>query len=192
MQDNELIEKFLKGDKNAFDELVRRYQGMVFNLCAKMLGNYEEALDVSQDIFLKVYGCLKYFRYQAKFSTYLYRIVINFCRNRLRAITRRRKKEAFSLDDPIDTDDGQLKREFAADCPTPRDALDEKERQKILINALDYLKEEHKEIIILKEIEGLKYEEISDILGIDLGTVKSRLSRARQTLKERLEGIINI
>lgn len=190
MEDRELIRKFLEGEKGCFDELILRYQGMVFNLCKKMLGNYEEALDVSQDIFLKLYESIESFRHEAKFSTYLYRITLNFCKNRLRSLRRYQKSEAFCLDDPIDTAEGEVKRELASKDPSPRDNLEAKEKQKVILNALEALKEEYKEIIVLKEIEGLKYEDIAEILGIDLGTVKSRLSRAREALKQNLEGVL--
>lgn len=190
MEDNELIDKFLAGDKSSFDALVSKYQGLVFNLCLKMLGNYEEALDVAQDIFLKVYESLKFFQGKAKFSTYLYRITINFCRNRLRALNRYRKKAVFSIDDPVETEDGLIEREFADKNPTPRESWEEKERQKAVLLALNSLSPEYKEVIILKEIEGLKYEEIASILNISVGTVKSRLSRARDILKNVLKDII--
>ena len=190
MEDKTLIDSFLAGDKASFDKLVIKYKDIVFNLCLKMLGNYEEALDVSQDIFIKVYDSLKSFRGEAKFSTYLYRICLNFCKNRLRSLSRRKKKEAFSIDNPISTGEGNIPREFASSNPTPREALNEKERQQLLMEALNSLSPEHREVLILKEIEGMKYEEIASVLNLDLGTVKSRLSRARIALKSKLEVIL--
>ncbi|MFH1767954.1 MAG: sigma-70 family RNA polymerase sigma factor [Candidatus Omnitrophota bacterium] len=189
-EDNTLIKRFLGGDVAAFDEIVVKYKGLVFNVCLKMLGNYEEALDLSQDIFLKIYGSLKDFRYEAQFSTYLYKIVLNFCRNRLKVLQRRRRKEAFSIDNDLATEDGTLKREFASDNPNPRDVLDGKEKEALILNAINSLNHDYKEAVILRDVEGLKYEEIAGILNIDLGTVKSRLSRARHILKEKLEGIL--
>ncbi|MDD4955989.1 MAG: sigma-70 family RNA polymerase sigma factor, partial [Candidatus Omnitrophica bacterium] len=164
--------------------------GLVFNLCYKMVGDYYEALDTAQDIFLKVYESLRNFRGEAKFSTYLYRISINFCKNRLKAIINRRRKIAFSIDDPVNTQNGLMQRQLASQGPTPRESMEENEKEGLIMEALSSLSQEHKEIIILKEIEGLKYEEIAEILNIDLGTVKSRLSRARSALKEKLKGIL--
>ena len=190
MEDNALIDRFLKGDKTCFDELVVRYKGMVFNVCLRMLRDYNEALDVSQDIFLKVYDSLKNFRGESKFSTYLYRITMNFCKNKLKAMARLRKREAVSLDDPIETSEGQMKRQIAADTPTPREMLNAKEKRERILAAVNSLKHEHKEIIILREIQGLNYEDIAEALEIDIGTVKSRLSRARLNLKDKLKGIL--
>lgn len=106
MEDKEFIDRFLGGDKASFYALVNKYQGLVFNLCFKILGDYAEALDIAQDIFLKLYESLKSFRGEAKFSTYLYRISINFCKNRLKTLKLRRRKIAFSLEDPLDTPNG--------------------------------------------------------------------------------------
>lgn len=190
MEDREFIEGFLKGEEACFDKIVLKYKGVVFNFCFRMLGDYEEALDVSQDIFIKVYGSLKNFRHEARFSTYLYRIVVNFCKNRLKAMQRSRKKRAFSLDDPVKTEEGEIKRDIADGNPGPREILDSKEDKGAVEEAVNSLNGEHREIIILREIEGLSYEDIADILKLDMGTVKSRLNRARVSLKEKLEGIL--
>ena len=190
IEDKEIIEKFLKGDITYFDKLVLKYKQMVFNVCLKMLGDYEEALDVSQDIFLKVYESLKNFRFEAKFSTYLYKITLNSCRSRLKALRRRKKIEYFSIDEPLETAEGKLKREFEGSRPNPKEVLEEKERQSLAIKALFSLNPEYREILILKDMEGLEYKEIAEILNINLGTVKSRLNRARNILKEKLEKIL--
>ena len=190
IEDREIIEKFLEGDITYFDKLVLKYKQMVFNVCLKMLGNYEEALEVSQDIFLKVYESLKNFRFEAKFSTYLYKITLNSCRSRLRALRRRKKLEYFSIDEPLETAEGRLKREFEGSHPNPKEVLEEKEKQSLVIKALFSLNPEYREILILRDIEGLEYKEIAKILNINLGTVKSRLNRARNILKEKLEKIL--
>ncbi|RKY38443.1 MAG: RNA polymerase subunit sigma-24 [Candidatus Omnitrophota bacterium] len=190
IEDREIIEKFLEGDITYFDKLVLKYKQMVFNVCLKMLGDYEEALDVSQDIFLKVYESLKNFRFEAKFSTYLYKITLNSCRSRLKALRRRKKIEYFSIDEPLETAEGKLKREFEGSRPNPKEVLEEKERQSLAIKALFSLNPEYREILILKDMEGLEYKEIAEILNINLGTVKSRLNRARNILKEKLEKIL--
>ncbi|MCG2712540.1 MAG: sigma-70 family RNA polymerase sigma factor [Candidatus Omnitrophica bacterium] len=188
-EDEILIKSFLSGDRKSFDAIINKYKNLVFNISIKMLGNYEEALDISQDIFIKLYGSLKNFKFESQFSTYLYRITMNFCKNRLISLHRRRKKETFSLDDSIAAESGGIKREVKSNRPNPRQILDEKEYKNVILQAVNTLKTEYKQIIVLKDIEGLKYEEISDVLNIDLGTVRSRLHRARCSLRIKLEGI---
>ncbi|MBD3246068.1 MAG: sigma-70 family RNA polymerase sigma factor [Candidatus Omnitrophica bacterium] len=188
MDDSELIERFLAGDGSCFDRLIERYQHMVFNVCMKMLGNYDDALDLSQDIFLKLYTSLGQFRGRAKFSTYLYRICMNYCKNRIARYSRRRRHEPFSKDAPVSTaDGGQRERQFAADGPSPRDAAAARQREALLRDAVHSLPADFREVIVLKEFQGLKYEEIAAVLEIEPGTVKSRLSRARQALKEKVK-----
>lgn len=189
-EDDKLIKNFLAGDRSSFDNIVNKYKGLVFNVSIKMLGNYDDALDVSQDIFVKLYGSLKDFKFQSQLSTYLYRMTVNFCKNKIISLSRRRKKEVVNLDDPIKTNDGEIKKEVKSNAPGPREICNENERKEILLKTLEELSLEHKEIIILKDIQGLKYEEIADILNIDLGTVRSRLHRARSSLKIKLEGLL--
>lgn len=190
MEDRELIERFVTGERACFEALVKKYQTLVFNVCAKMLRDRQEALDVAQDIFLKLFESLKNFRHEAKFSTYLYSVTLNSCRNRLRALSTRRRHEAFSLDCPVQGVDGPIRRELAGNEPTPRQSASEQEEKELVLKELHALSQEYKEIIVLKDIEGLKYEEIAQVLDIDMGTVKSRLNRARQALRERLERLL--
>lgn len=190
MEDNEIIDRFLSGETDYFDELILKYKDMVFNLCFQMLRDYEESLDLSQDIFVKLYHSIKDYRKQAKFSTYLYRITVNFCKNKLKFLERVRKKNAFSLDDPIKTDNGEIKREVADTNPTPREVLAQKEKLKKITDAISSLKMEYKEIIILREMENLAYEEIARILNVGIGTVKSRLNRARMALRDKLRQVL--
>lgn len=190
MEDNVLIESFLRGKKECFDILVSRYKGLVFNVCFQMLGSYEEALDTSQEIFLKLYDSLRNFRQQAKFSTYLYRISMNFCKNRLKSLARRGKKHAFSIDEPVKMGDDLIKREIPDPGPNPRDIAHSNKIQDAVQEAIDQLQDEYRQILILREMQGLTYEELAEVLDIDMGTVKSRLSRARQALKQRVRGIL--
>ncbi len=186
-RDTQLIEEFLGGDSKAFDKIVLKYKDMVFNVCMKMVRNYDDALDVSQDVFISLYRNLKSFRGEALLSTYLYRICMNMCKNRLRARSRLRRKEPYSLDEPVMTDAGPVARQVDSGSPTPREEMAGKERQHMVREALDELKPEYKEILVLKEFERLKYTDIAAVLSIDIGTVKSRLSRAREELKQKLK-----
>jgi RNA polymerase sigma-70 factor (ECF subfamily) len=187
MEDRDLIERFKKGDKNAFDELVERYKDMVFRVVYRMLGDRTEAFDVSQEVFLKLYGSLKDFRFEARFSTYLYRMAINFAKNRLKTMSTRRKRHV-SLETPMSEESDSDHREYIADDrPDPREAAATQELRDIIWEAIGQLSEEHREILILREFESMSYDAIAQVLLLDPGTVKSRLSRARRALKEILE-----
>jgi len=187
MEDRELIERFIKGDKKAFDEIVERYKDMVFRVVYRMLGDRTEALDVSQEVFLKLYGSLKDFRFESRFSTYLYRMSINFAKNRLKTMATRRKRHV-SLETPVNSESATDHREHIADeRPDPREAAASHELRDIVWEAIGQLSEEHREILILREFESMSYDAIAQVLLLDPGTVKSRLSRARRALKEILE-----
>jgi RNA polymerase sigma-70 factor (ECF subfamily) len=190
MDDNALIDRFLQGEKSCFDELVLKYKNMVFTVCLRMLGDYEEALDTSQDVFLKIYTSLADFRRESKFSTYLYRVVMNFCKNKLKVMARTSRKRCFSLDEPVRREEGELKRQIPSTGPTPREVLENKEKQEKIMAGLQVLKQEYREIIVLREIRDLSYEEIALVLNIDIGTVKSRLNRARLAFRDILKEMV--
>jgi len=186
--DFDLIEKTLKGDNAAFDKLVLKYQDRIFNTAYRMLGSYEEAKDASQEAFVNAYRSLGNFRKESSFYTYLYRIAINLCKNRLKRLNRESK--FVSVDTPISTEDGEIRLEIADDTSSPREALDIKDRQARIQEAINSLDEEHKAVLVLRDIEGASYEGISQMLGLNMGTIKSRLHRARYMLKEKLKDVI--
>ncbi len=190
MEDKKLIEGFLRGDKLCFDKLVLKYNTMVFNVCFRMLNDLGEALNISQDVFLKVYQSLENFKYETKFSTYLYRMSINFSRNRLKASEKLHQKIASSPNGKVNAQQGNYPKEVTTTTSTPQNTVNGKEKSPLILEALNSLPLDYKEIMILRELEGLKYEEIADILRIDLGTVKSKLSRARKFLRKKLEGLL--
>jgi RNA polymerase sigma-70 factor (ECF subfamily) len=180
-----LIDRCLAGDDGAFDQIVLRYQDMVFSLSCRLLGSYEEAVDVSQEVFIQIYRKLASFRRDASLRTWIYRIVINRAKNRQRW-WKRRINEMTAL--PID----QLESNGSGECLTsgevpPDEALARKERGQLLRMAIDKLPFEQRTILLLKEIEGLSYEEIGATLDLPLGTVKSRLARARKSLRDSLD-----
>lgn len=185
-----LIDRFLGGDAKAFDELVIRHQRKAFNVAYRMLGDYHEANDIAQDAFVKIYHSLKNFRRDASFYTYLYRIVMNLCKNRIKARGNERRRIAVSLDDPVETEEGVEQKEIKGAGLCPRDELDAKERSKLVQEAISLLGDGFREVVVLRDIEGMSYGEITEILDIDLGTVKSRLHRARMALKDKLKGLI--
>lgn len=178
------------GEPAAFEVLVRRHQKRMFNIAYRMTGNYEDAGDVVQEAFLSAYRTIKRFRGEARFSTWLCGIVINHARNRMRQAGSRAYHEPLSLDDPPVGQEGGP----AFDPPsreTPAlDVLVRKETQEKVQRCINGLEKEHREIIVLRDIEGFSYEEITGMLGIPDGTVKSRLSRARNALRESLKKVL--
>ena len=183
-----LIERCLAGDDTAFDFLVQRYQDMVFNLAYRLLGNYEESTDLAQEVFLQIYRKLGTFRRDASLRTWIYRIVINRAKNRKRWWHRRiGEMTAVSLDDAEVSSRIHAEASATDREPAPDEVLERKETSELLLRAIDELPFGHRTILLLKEIEGLSYDEISDTLDLPLGTVKSRLARARKSLRDKLD-----
>lgn len=189
-KDTVLIKSFLTGDEGAFDKLVLRYQDKVINICYRLLGNFQEANDSAQDTFIKVYRSLKKFRFESAFSTWLYRIAVNGCKNKLRSLSYRYGRKMVRLDDPVETDEGSYFIEVGDESFSPRRKLERKERDMLIQQAIDSLPEDQKMVIVLRDIEGLSYEEVEDVTGYKLGTVKSKLARSRKRLRKKLKGIV--
>lgn len=182
MPEELLLEQCRKGNASAFEDLVSRYEKKVFNLAFRLTGNREDAQDISQEAFLKVLTSVKDFRGDSSFSTWLYRVVTNTCLDEIR---RRSRRKEVSLDAPIAPDDPSP-RQVAADGPEPGADLERSEVQQAVQQGILELAEDHRIILVLRDIQGLSYGEIAEVLGISLGTVKSRLNRARLSLKQRL------
>jgi RNA polymerase sigma-70 factor, ECF subfamily len=185
-EDSECVRAFLAGDKDMFDGLVLRYQHMVFNLCYRFLGDYDEADDCAQETFVKVFRSLKSFRFDASFATWLYSITVNTCKNRLKAADYRYRKKMVSITPVDDTNSKTPPYEIEDHAPSPFSRLEAKESELLLQRAIDSLSHDAKTVILLRDIEGLSYEEIAHITGYNLGTVKSKLARARQQLRQML------
>ena len=167
------IEQFLAGEEKGFEMLVRKYQDSVLNIVYSLIGRDRESEDIAQEVFLKVYRSLRSFRQRCQFSTWLYRIVVNTAYDFLR---RRRN---------LVSDEGVLERS-AAVCEGPKDALLMREREAMIQKALGSIPIKYRTAVVLKDIEGLSYIEISRVLRCSIGTVESRIYRARQFLKEEL------
>lgn len=170
-----------KGDREAFNALVTKYQKQVFNIAYGMLSDYEDASDASQEVFVKVYRSIASFKGQASFSTWLYRICSNVCNDMLRK--RQRRVISVSIDGD---DDENPAAHLPSGEPTPAERLEQNERQKAVREAINSLRKEYREIIVYSDMEQLSYEEISKILRCPVGTVKSRLNRARNNLRKKL------
>ena len=177
-QENAVIRAVISGDVDAYEALVREYEKNVYNLALRMTGNSEDAYDMSQEAFLKAYNSLPSFRGDSKFSVWLYRIVSNVCLDFLRSRTR---KPTVSLS--AENDEGEeVELDIADEEQTPEKLLDRKLTRDAVQRGLKSLPAEHREILLLREIQGLSYEEISETLGLEVGTVKSRIFRARKKL----------
>ena len=180
-----LIERCRAGDDAACAELVSIHQRMVFTLGLHLLGDRDEALDLSQEVFLRVFRTLSSFRGQSALRTWIYRIVINQARNRQRWWRRRHRSSQVSLDDHLQ----QCGEMESKDDVLPDRLLASKETATRIWQALDRLPFDQRTALILREVDGLRYEEIAFSLGIAVGTVKSRLTRARHALRAELLGI---
>lgn len=189
-EDSRLVALCRKGNLNAFESLVRKHEKNMLNIAYRMIGNYEEACEVVQDAFISAYKGIKNFEEKAKFSTWLCAIVINLSKNRLKQLKSQRYYEQFSIDDPVPTGDAQIKVEPVSNEPSVIERLEKKETQQRVQTCTNSLEDELREAIVLRDIQGFSYDEISDILKIPEGTVKSRLSRARDALKGCLKKVI--
>ena len=184
--DLELVERVRSGDVEAFEGLVHRYQGRVYHHVQRMLGNAEDAEDVTQEVFVKVYSTLNQFRGQASFQTWVYRVTANLCVDRHRR-RQRAPQVARSLDAPLETDDGEVEAELPDRDGEPQQLLLAVELRARVRSAMLELSDKLRAVIVMHDLEGLSYEEIAAALGIPLGTVKSRLFHARAALKKALE-----
>ena len=181
--DAELVDLFKMGNKDVFNQLLERYEKKVYNLAYRMLSNREDARDITQEAFLKAYFALPNFRGDSALATWLYRIATNLCLDLLR---QRKNNIAFSLDEPLQTEEGMLERQLAAPQEGPEGIMEQRELQRLLQQLINTLPPEQRLVLVLREFQEQTYEEISAALGCSLGTVKSRLSRARSALGKKL------
>ena len=179
-----------KGDAEAFEVLVERHQKKMLNIAFRMTGDYDEACDVTQEAFIAAYKSIKKFQAEAKFSTWLYRIVINFSKNRLKQLSVRAKREIISVDDSDEAQAEGTWKQSLSNGNNPGADMEKREREAHVQKCVNSLDDEYREILVLRDIQGFSYEEIRDILKIPDGTVKSRLSRARNALKDCLTKVI--
>lgn len=184
VREADLIARAVAGDGEAFGELVEPLEAKVYSLAYRMSGNREDAYDLAQEAFLKVYRALARFKGQSSFSTWLYRVVSNTCLDQLRR--QRRSRPATSLDDPVDTGGGVLRREVADETCEPEQLALRSETAREIQAAVANLPPDHRLAILLRDYEDLPYERIAQAMGCSLGTVKSRISRARSALRDRL------
>jgi RNA polymerase sigma-70 factor, ECF subfamily len=183
-EDAELVRRILAGEEWRFETLVRRYQQRVVAHVARMIGNWDDALDLAQEIFLKVFQALPRYRPEFKFSTWLFRIAANAGIDALR----KRRLRTVPLEVPIGEDEDGPRREFPSTELDPYGVLRNTERRRSIEQAIAQLPAEFRELISLRHFAGLSYEEIAETKRMPLGTVKNKLFRARAVLKSRLAG----
>jgi len=183
-EEREIISRVVDGDKSAFEALVLANQKNVYNLALKMSGNEEDALDISQEAFLKAYVQLGGFRGESKFSVWMYRLTYNLC---IDFIRKRPRANVISITQ-YDDDDDSRDIEIPDVRSLPEDIAMRKESRKIIAESIDELGAKHREILVMREITGMSYIDIAETLNISEGTVKSRLARARLSLANILAG----
>ncbi len=179
-----LITQAQSGDVAAFEALVSEYQKKIFSIAYRMLQNQEDAADLTQEILVKVFKNLNRFKGDSKFSTWIYRVATNACLDELKKS--HRKYTAYSLDKELETEDGSLLTEVRDERPTPEAVAEKKAVQKAVQAAIGKLNEDHRSVIVLRDLQGFSYEEIAKVLQCSVGTVKSRINRARSNLKKIL------
>ena len=183
--EEQLVKKSLQGDTTAFEELVAQYQSKIYALAFRYMGNEEDAYDMSQEAFIKAFRSIRSFKGDSSFGTWMYRVATNVCLDELRR--RKRRVSTLSLDEPLATKEGdEVEKEFADTSPTADVLYEQKEFSQYIQDLLDQLKPDHKTAIVLRDVLDLSYEEISEVLNCSIGTVKSRISRARETLRKKI------
>jgi len=181
-----LLRRLRDRDERAFKELIEAHRDRVFNISYRMLSNREEAQDVAQEVFITVFKTIDTFREESKFSTWLYRVTVNHCKNRIKYLARRHDRDRDELDENTRETNGAIATPVRA--PQPDRALEGAQIEVLLEAAIKTLDDDQREVVVLRDIEELSIEEICQITGLADGTVKSRLHRARLALRKKLQG----
>ena len=189
-EDYEFVSLCKKGDTDAFEVLVKKHQKRMLNIAYRMTGNYEEACDIVQDAFVSAYKSIKSFRGKAKFSTWLCTIVMNLSKNRLKQLKAKLHHEKYSIDNPLPMNQSRGHGEPASGEPSALERLEQRDIQQKVHECIGSLDEEFREVLVLRDMRGFSYDEIADMLKVPEGTVKSRLFRAREAVKDCLKKVM--
>jgi len=182
--DRLLVDRFKSGDDAAFNEMVSRHWDRIYGMVHQLLRNQQDAEEVTQDAFIRAHRGLGSFRGEAAFSTWLYQIATNLARNRYWYWWRRRRDQTVSFDQPVsDSNSTPLSEVFSTDMATPGDITVNQELVDHIALGMDKIGAKHREVLILRNVKNLSYEDIATVLGISVGTVKSRIARARESLR---------
>lgn len=182
-----LVQLAQQGDLNAFEDLVVKYQKRMLNIAFRLTNSYDDACEVVQDSFVAAYKNIASFRGDSKFTTWLTTITVNLSKNRLKQLRTRQGHEAYSLDDPIEVGDDVIVRDPASKEPSVLDTLEKRDVQARVQECVKKLDADFREVLILRDLQEFSYEEIADVLKLAAGTVKSRLFRARDMVKDCLK-----
>lgn len=185
--DQQLVERVQRGDKQAFNLLVSKYQRKVANLVSRYVSNQSDIADVVQEVFISAYRFLPSFRNDSAFYTWLYRIAVNTAKNYILSNGRKPTGSDIDLADAEQYDSSDMLRDIAS----PESLLSSEQVRKTVIHALQSLPEDLRTVITLREIEGLSYEEIADVIGCPVGTVRSRIFRARDVIDNQLKDVLH-
>ncbi|GGI69431.1 RNA polymerase sigma factor RpoE [Shewanella gelidii] len=186
LTDKQLVERVQQGDKNAFNLLVQKYQSKVLNLISRYVRNQADVADVAQEAFIKAYRALPNFRGESAFYTWLYRIAVNTAKNHLVSQGRRAPANDIDVEDAEYYDSGNALREVAS----PERLVLSDEIRQVVFDTLDTLPEELKMAISLRELDGMSYEEIANVMECPVGTVRSRIFRAREAIDKKLQPLL--
>lgn len=181
--DKTCVKKAQQGDAEAFSILVDRYASRLFSTCFSFMGNKQDAEDCVQEALIKAYRSLTSYSFKAAFYTWLYRIAVNTCLDYHRKHSR---WTVYSIDETIDTGENKIQAQYADDQPLPDEEVEKRELQILIREAIADLPAKMRQIVVLRDLEGMPYKELAELLDISEGTVKSRLSRARQQLMKKI------
>jgi len=187
LRDRRLLRRMRTGDARAFEELVRVYQDRIFGLTFRMMGNRQEAEDLAQEIFMTVHRAIASYRGDGRFYTWLYRIATNTCKNRIKYLKGRNFHRSVPVDEDAETDRGDATQGLSSRIAGPEAMTVGNRLEAAIAQELSALDPEHRLLIVLRDVQGLSYHEIIKITGLQEGTLKSRLHRARLALKDRLQ-----
>ncbi len=186
-EDAGLVASSQKGDLNAFEALVQKHQKRMLNIAYRLLDNYEDACEIVQDAFVSAYRNITAFRGESRFTTWLTSITVNLSKNRLKQMRSRRGHEALSIDEPLQTDDGRMTIDPPANEPSVLDQLEKRDVRNRVQDCIKALDPDFREVLVLRDMQDFSYEEIGSMLRMREGTVKSRLFRAREMVKDCLK-----
>ncbi len=184
--EQKLVDLLKRRDERAFEELMRIHGGTVYNIAFRMMGNHAEAEDLSQEIFITVFKRIDSFRGDSSLSTWLYRVAINHCKNRIKYMQRRHDQDRKEYQDSRPAVASGSKATAGA-FDRPDEVVEAKQTEQMIQRALETLDEDHRTILVLREIECMSYEQIGEIMKLEAGTVKSKLHRARATFMQRMK-----
>lgn len=184
-----LVKRSKSGDVEAFEQLIFDYQKKAYNIALRIMGNQEDAKDMCQEAFIRIFKSIEGFKEQSSFSTWMYRIITNVCLDEIR---KKKKNDAVSMDNTFETQEGELHFELSSDEDTPEEAYIRAEKKQAILKAINELNEEYKTAIVLRDVQGFSYEEIAGILCCSIGTVKSRINRGRNILKDKLRTALEL